>query len=49
MIDPDDETPRDVDNDEFYELCECAPLTTGRTIMHRRHVQHVTWDLAGTK
>ena len=36
MIDPDDETPREVDNDEFYELFECAPLTTGRTIMHRR-------------
>ena len=36
MQDPDDETLRDVDNDEFYELFECAAITTGRTIMHRR-------------
>ena len=39
MIDLDDETPRDVDNDEFYELFECAPLTTGRTIMRRRRFE----------
>ncbi|HWB07232.1 MAG TPA: hypothetical protein VG796_29680 [Verrucomicrobiales bacterium] len=36
MQDPDDETPRDVDNDEFYELFENAPWSSGRSILQRR-------------
>ncbi len=36
MQDPDDEKPRDVDNDELYELFECAPWTSGRNILQRR-------------